>query len=405
MRILIVTDSYPPELRSAAELMAELAEGLKAKGHDITVATTMPGYNLPSEIKKEEIKREETIRGVRIVRIPVLPHHKVPNIIRGINQVFFLPIIFSRGVKKSVDGKFDWVIVHSPPLPLAHAAGKLAQYYEAHFLTNIHDIFPQNGIDLVSFWQKPLIQFFFGGMERTVYKMAEKIVVPSENHARFLMEKRAVLKEKITVIPHWVNTNTNIVGSEKYFRETWELENKFIFFFGGVLGPSQGLEMVIDVAEKFRNIRDIVFLFVGDGTAKEKLKSIVEEKRLTNVLFKPFISADDYHTLLKQVHIGIATLTAKNTTPAVPAKLMPYMASALPVIVAVHKESDAIRIVNEAKCGFTARSDNREEVLRAFQSAYDARESLRTLGENGKKYAEEYFNREKLIEDWNRILT
>lgn len=404
MKILLVTDSYPPELRSASLLMSELAEGLKERGHDITVATTFPEYNLAKEIKKEETQSDEIVNGVRVVRIRAVPHHTVPNIIRGINQVFFLPRIFTRGVKKNIQGKFDWVIVHSPPLPLALVAGRLARQYGARFIANIHDIFPQNGIDLVSFWQKPLIQIFFGWMERKVYKMAEKIVVPSESHARFLGERRAVPKTKIFVIPHWVKTSGGESLSKKDFRKEWMLGDSFLFFFGGVLGPSQGLEMVIDVAERFRNIRDAMFLFVGDGTAKKNLKSIVEQKKLTNVIFKPFVSGEDYQALLSQVNVGVATLTAKNTTPAVPAKLMPYMAGALPVIVAVHRESDAIRIIKEAQCGFTARSDNREEIFQAFKSAYDARESLREFGARGKKYAEKYFNREILIEDWGRLL-
>ena len=127
MHILIITDSYPPELRSSSGLMAELAEGLSAKGHEVTVATTFPGYNLAEGTEKREIPPEEIRNGVRVLRVEVPSHHKVPNIIRGINQVFFLPPIFMRGVQRLVAGPFDAVIVHSPPLPLALAAAKLAK--------------------------------------------------------------------------------------------------------------------------------------------------------------------------------------------------------------------------------------------------------------------------------------
>ena len=39
MKILLVTDSYPPEIRSASYLMFELAEELTHRGYDVTVYT------------------------------------------------------------------------------------------------------------------------------------------------------------------------------------------------------------------------------------------------------------------------------------------------------------------------------------------------------------------------------
>ena len=133
-----------------------------------------------------------------------------------------------------------------------------------------------------------------------------------------------------------------------------------------MLGPSQGLDIVLDAAETFRPISNVKFLFVGDGTDKPRLEAIVRKKRLENVIFKPFVSSGEYPELVKEMDVGIATLTSKNTTPAVPAKLMGYMAGGLPAIVAVHRESDAVRIVQEARCGFVAFSGDHEMVLRRF---------------------------------------
>ena len=404
MKILIVTDSYPPEVRSAAQLMVELAEGLCGCGHEVTVATTVPAYNLASETKVEDVPRDETLNGVRVVRIETLPHHRVNYIFRGINQLL-LPGIFARAVVKKLSGPFNVVIVHSPPLPLALAASNIARRFGARFIANVHDIFPQNGIDLVVWWQKPLIRLFFSPMERRVYRRADSIVVPSENHARYLTEKRGVPAEKLRVIPHWIDTkpfDSTPVGSR--FRKMWELEKHFVFFFGGVLGPSQGLEMVLGAAEKFRSMPEVRFLFVGDGGARSRLERIVGEKELANVIFKPFVSSKEYPALVKEMDVGFVTLTSKNTTPAVPAKLMGYMAGGIPVVVAVQKESDAIRIVNEARCGFSAISDNQNAVITAFRAAYDAKDSLKELGKNGLRYLRGHFSKEKLIAEWDRFL-
>ena len=43
--ILIITDSYPPEIRSAAQLMKDLANDLNNRDYNIWVATSYPKYN------------------------------------------------------------------------------------------------------------------------------------------------------------------------------------------------------------------------------------------------------------------------------------------------------------------------------------------------------------------------
>lgn len=403
MRILIVTDSYPPEVRSAAQLMQDLAEGLEARGHAITVATTVPRYNLASETNENEVPREEKINGVRVLRIVTLPHHRVNYIFRGISQIL-LPLIFVQAVCKAVEGSIDAVVVHSPPLPLALAASTLARRYRARFVANIHDIFPQNGIDLLVAWQKPLASFAFAWMEQLVYARADVIVVPSENHAGYLNERRNVSRAKLRVIPHWIDTMPfDVARPTGKFRKAWGLENKFIFFFGGVLGPSQGLETVIDVANAFREVPNVIFLFVGDGGARQNLERLAKKKNLTNVIFRSFVASSEYPALLKEMDAAFATLTSRNTTPAVPAKLMGYMAAGIPVVLAVHKESDAIRIVNEAKCGFATVSDNLENVIAVFRSAYNAQTSLKELGTNGREYLRKHFTKEKLVGEWDAL--
>jgi glycosyltransferase involved in cell wall biosynthesis len=289
---------------------------------------------------------------------------------------------------------------------LALAASALARHYGARFIANIHDIFPQNGMDLVARWQKLLAWLAFSWMERLVYSRANFIVVPSENHAKYLKERRDVPQAKLTVVPHWIDTASyDAASSTGRFRKAWGIEKNFIFFFGGVLGPSQGLEMVLDAAEAFRANPDAKFLFVGDGGVRSKLERLVDEKKLTNVIFRPFVSSSEYPFLVKEMDVGFLTLTSRNTTPAVPAKLMGYMAAGIPVVLAVHRESDAIRIVNEAKCGFTAVSDDSRAVVAAFRAAYDARRTLRSLGENGRNYLKEHFTKEKLMGEWEVLFS
>lgn len=383
MHILLITDSYPPEIRSAAQLMKDLANGFKERGYKVSVATSYPKYNLESE--KESFQKISIEDEIRVLRIKTLPHHKVNFIIRGIAQLA-LPYIFFSSIKKNIKEKIDVVIVHSPPLPLSIAAHKIKKYYGAKYILNLHDIFPQNAVDLGILTIKPIIKFF-ELMERNAYKNADLIVVPSNEHKKFLKEKIGIKDEKIKVIYHWIDTKPfqEAKRTEK-FRKMYGLGGKFIFLFGGVLGPSQGLDLIIRAAEKLKDNQEIVFLFVGEGTAKESLVKMVETGGLKNVIFKPLVSARDYPELVKDSDVGVVCLSSKNSTPAVPAKILGYMAASVPVVAFVHKESDAHSIIKEAHCGYSTISNNDEKVLEIVKRIYNEKDKLSEYGKNGFDY-------------------
>ncbi len=383
--ILIITDSYPPEIRSAAQLMKDLVDGLHGRGYNIWVATSYPKYNL---VTSENIIWHKVTdeNGVKVLRIDTLPHHKVNFIIRGIAQLL-MPYIFFREIKKNIKEKIDIVIVHSPPLPLAVTAYKIKKFYNAKYILNLHDIFPQNAIDLGILKNKFLIKFF-ERMEKKTYQNSDLIVVPSDSHKKFIEEKRNIPKQKVQVIYHWIDIHPFLqLRKTNRFRKLYNLEKEFIFLFGGVLGPSQGLDLLIKIANRVKGNKDIVFLLVGDGSEKEGLVKMAEELKLKNIIFKPFVSLKEYPELVKDCDVGIVCLADKNTTPAVPAKILSYMTAAIPVLAFLHKESDGLKIVQEAKCGYVVRGNDFKKAVEIVEKIYKEKDKLKELGNNGFKYA------------------
>jgi len=403
--ILIITDSYPPEIRSAALLMKDLADGLYEKGHNVFVATSYPKYNL-ADSKNAVWTEVIDENGVQVLRIKTLPHHKVNFIIRGIAQLL-MPYIFFRKIKKNIKEKIDTVIVHSPPLPLSITAYKVKKFYGAKYILNLHDIFPQNAIDLgvLKKWKHWSAIWLFERMEKNAYKNSDLIIVPSNEHKKFIEEKRNVSKGKTQVVFHWIDSEPFLkVKKTGRFRKLYNLENKFIFLFGGVLGPSQGLDLFVRIAAKIRDNKDIVFLFVGDGSAKENLVKMKEELKLKNIIFKPFVSLEEYPELVKDCDVGIISLTAQNTTPAVPAKILGYMAAAVPVVAFLHRESDGLLIVKEAECGYGAFSDDEEGTLEIILKMYNEKEKIKKYGENGLKYLLENMEKKVCVDKFEKLL-
>lgn len=400
--ILIITDAYPPEIRSSSQLMKDLAVGLNQAGFRVFVATSYPAYNLPLS-NKEKWPEYTNENGVFVIRIKTLPHHRVNFIIRGIAQLL-MPYFFLLKIKKYLKEGIDIIILHSPPLPLAITALKLKYLYKAKFVLNLHDIFPQNAIDLGILRNKFLINFF-ESLEKKIYQKSDLIVVPSLEHKNYLNEKKGVDKEKIEVIYHYINLEPHLkVNKRGKFRKLYNLEDKFIFLFAGVIGPAQGLDLIIEIANKIKHIKEITFLIVGEGTEKNNLIQKVKELKLENVIFKPFIPLEEYPELVKDCDVGLITISSNYTTPVVPGKLLGYLANKIPVVAFANKESEVFSIIKKANCGYAVLSSNFEEAIRVVLKIYKEKNKNKILGENGFTYLLKNFSLEIALSKWIEVL-
>ncbi len=403
MNILLITVAYPPEIRSASNLMHELAEELQHRGHLITVATCYPKYNLASTHQALNFEECSSEKGIRVIRVRTLRHHKVNFFVRGISQLL-LPYIFWAKLKKYLTNGVDGVVVYSPPLTLWHVGNRVKNIYDAKFILNIQDIFPQNAIDLGILTNHILIKLF-EQIEKKAYKEADIVMVHSVSNREFLIKEKDFSPDRVKIIHNWVNLDAHkrSVRSDR-FRKKYGLENKFIFFFGGVMGPSQGLHLIVNAAKKIREIDNIVILLAGDGTEKKKLQRLVRDYSLKNVVFHPFVSNEDYQDLLKEVNVGLVCLSSRNKTPVVPGKILGYMAASVPVLALLNKESDGHHIIKEATCGFSLISDDPRKAASFMLKMYKERERIKDYGKSGFKYATSHFSRKVCVDKLEELL-
>lgn len=402
MRILITSDSYPPEVGSAAQLMAELAHELAERGHDITVLTNLPGYKLDAATDTSRFTESMMEGKVRVLRVKTLPLHNSGFIMRGFAQLAS-PYQYWKVLRRHEKRPFDAVIVYTPPLPLFRI-GAWAKKQGARFLLNVQDLFPQNAIDL-GVLNNPLAIALFRWIERDAYRSADVITAHSPMNRKMLIEQNSGIENKILVLHNWIEESQFTADtSTENFRESWSLQGKFVAVYGGVLGPAQGLDVILDVAERVRDLSDLVFLVVGDGMEKERLQGDVAARGLTNIIFKPFVARERYPALLHSADIGFLTLNPKMKTPVVPGKILGYMAMRLPVLAIVNRESDAHGIIEDAQCGYSCPSDDVAAAEALVRRLYAQRQVLEEIGERGRAYAKAHFDKKVIVDQVEKLL-
>lgn len=405
MHVLLLCDAYPPEVRSASVLTFDFASALIERGHRVTVVTTYPKYNLAAGATKD-YPVDTVENGVRVIRLHTLPIHMVGAIKRGIGELS-LPATFVSKIAALVKEKVDVIEVYSPPLPLAIAGWMLKKKYGCPLVLNVQDLFPQNALDLGMVRNGPV---FWGllALERMAYAAADAITVHSAGNRNFLLEKRSVSPKKAHVVSNWVDPVAfKLATSDEpgAYRRRYALGTDFVMLFAGVLGPAQGLGVVVDAAWELRNEAGIKVLLVGDGVEKKRLVERCASRGQTNVQFENFVSKDEYPKLLSECDAGLVSITAEYHTPVVPGKLLGYMAGGIPVIAALNTESDGHSILRDSGGGYSVAGNDVSGLAAAMLRLRNDSALRAQMGERGRRYAMEHFDRARCIAQYETLFS
>ncbi|MBI4846004.1 MAG: glycosyltransferase family 4 protein [Candidatus Omnitrophica bacterium] len=406
MRWLIINAYFPPEIGSASFLFFELGQRLEQKGHNVTVLTGFPRYNIDKDKLEQKYKQgiflTEDIKGMKVLRsrLPEFPRY-IP-ILRGMDHLVMAGIFLIRGlfIKKR---NFDRILVYSPPLPLGLTAFVLSKIMGIPFIFNVQDLFPQSAIDLGVLQSKFLIRLM-EKMESFIYKKADCVTVHSQGNKKHVLSK-GVDKNRVVIVPNWIDTDAVEPGEKNNdFRKEFELGDKFIVSFAGVIGYSQDLDTVIEAASLIKE-KDILFLIVGDGVETERLKQKVSDKELSNVRFLPMQPKDKYIKLLAASDACFVNLHKSVKTPVVPSKLLSIMAAQRPVVASLPLTGDAPLIIKESACGICVDAGDYKGLSHAIMKIYTDKPLREEYARNGRKYAKEKFSLDKCVLLYENLLT
>lgn len=403
--VVVVTDAYPPEIRSAATLMQELALGLRDRGFRVTVLTTFPRYNLDDAGRRDfaslagnVVRHEE---GLAVVRVPTLPIHNVGALVKGLGQVSMTAMLSAAG---ALVGRADAVVVYSPPLPMGLVAASIKARTGARLVLNVQDLFPQNAVDL-GVLKNPAIIKGFQIVETLCYRAADVVTCHSEGNLAWLRRHPALRgrPDAVEVVHNWVDVDRyQAAQPDRDARRRLGLDGKFVFFFGGVMGYAQDLDTVIAAAARLKDRADLAFLLVGDGVERERLAAMAQD--LPNVVFHPFIPEADYARWLRAMDAGLVTLRAEMATPVVPSKLLGFMAAGVPYLALLNRESDARGITRDARCGVVLDPGDAGGLAAEAVRLAAAPLGARDMGRRGLAYCRRHFARDACIDRYAKLL-
>ena len=404
MRILILTQYYPPEMGAPQNRLSDLAQRLMKAGHKLTILTALPNYP-QGEIFKEYRGRvvvEERHENITIIRTWIYATKKKSFVRRLLNYFSFVFSSFSVGVWKS--GLQDVVIVESPPLFLGISGFLLSFWKNARLVFNVSDLWPDSAIAMGIVSNRFFIRLS-RWLEEFLYKRSVLITGQTQGIVNNIRSRFG--DKQVALITNGVDINSFLLGSKPdqkaEIRREFGFGDKFVIGYAGLHGLAQGLETVVSAARLLAEQKRLLFVFFGDGPEKEKLMRLREQLDLDNVRFYPPQPRTRMPAIVGSFHVALIPLKRLDLFKgALPSKMFEAMAAAVPVVVAI--DGEARELVEKAQAGISIQAENPEAMADAILQLYANEARLKTLGLNGQQYVIEHYDRQKIAQDFERLL-
>ncbi len=408
--VLIYSLVFPPDGVSTAQIMGELAADLASSGHTVSVVTTQPHYNR-DEVALERQPLTRMWGGMLFrstyVGIPVF-HTKMPAGGRGAgirSRMFGWLLFHSVGLAAAFRfaRSADVILVPSPLLSAGVVAWLLGLVTGARYIYNVQELYPDLGIQLGRL-RNPFVVGALRALERFIYRTAHGVTVITRGMESKLLSK-GVARSKLHHIPNFVDVGElKALERTNAFSREHDLDERFVVSYAGNIGHAQGLDVLLDAAERLRHDTRIVFLFVGDGVARDGLIESARSRSLTNVKFvghQPYARVPEIYSASDLCVVALLDTIASD---AVPSKVYRIMACARPVLAIASAQSDLSRLVAETGAGVSVVPDASQLAHAIEQFAALGAAARDRHGEQGRSYTLEHVAREKVTAQYSQLV-
>ena len=404
MRLLILTQYFPPEVGAPQNRLFELAVRLQKMGVDITVMTAMPNY--PKMVIHEAYRGKkyvyEEMENLKIYRssIYVTTDRSILN--RLLNYFSFVLSSFRTGSR--IEGEFDYVFCESPPLFLGISAYFLAKKKKAKMIFNVSDLWPESAEKLGLVTNKLLLRVSTW-LEEFLYRKSSIITGQTQGIVANIQNRFP--KSKVVWLPNGVDLS--YYDPSKYQSE-WRKsvglkQDDAVFLYAGIIGYAQGLDLLLDAANLLKEKSEIKIVLLGDGPEKERLIKKAVVMQLKNVLFFDPVPKSQMPAIIAAANAAIIPLRRLDLFKgAIPSKIFEVLAMQKPILLGVEGEAKTL-FIDDGQCGLFFTPESSHELAESITYMCQHPDEVKIWGENARNYVDQKFNRNNIATDFYRLLT
>lgn len=391
-RILVISQYFYPELFRINDICIEWVK----RGYDVTVITAIPNYPTGKFFEGYGFltKRKENYRGVKIVRLPIIPRGR-SSLTLALNYMSFVVSGFFWNLFTNVRSDIVFIFEVSP-MTQALLGVWYAKKRSIPCYLYVQDLWPEN-VEIMGAKNRFILDQI-GTMVDYIYKNCNRIFTTSRSFIESI-QSRGVSKVKLTYWPQYAEEYPDIEEENEKLNIH---DDEFSIIFTGNIGKAQGLDILIKLADKLSVHHPesrFKFVIVGDGRYKSELVQKVNSSKLENYfLFVESKKPEQIPGLLKQCNISFISLGENDIfSKTIPAKLQTYMSCAMPVLGVAKGETRDI--ILSSNCGLVSNPGDVETLLSNLLCFYEMDKSnLEVFGNNAKAYSKREFEKKELMD-------
>lgn len=406
-KLLMYTNYFYPEVATTGQILTELAEGL-TETFDVTVICEIPSYAQKIE-EKYKTKRFyfEEYKGMKVIRVRVPEVNKQSKVSR---VKYILSYFFNCIGATFKAGKFDLVFTVTQPPILGGLLGVIGKILtRGKLMYQIMDFNPEQTI-AVNYAGNKLVLNTMMWFDKLSCRFSDVVVTLGRDMQETLYKR---FKNKNVpnnvVINNWID-ETKIYPLEHNepkvaaFRKQYGLDGKFVIMTSGNIGLYYDFENLLKIMAKFKDAKDVAFVFVGDGLVKPKLQEYATKNKLKNVVFAPFQKKEDLNYSLNAADVHIVTNALGVKGVSVPSKIYGILAVNKPIWGILEKGSEAWRIIEDSSCGILAEAANYEQIEKTLNQVIEERENFIVKHSTGRAYLDAHLTKKRSIDAYRNAL-
>ena len=401
MKILFLTENYPPETNAAANRVHERAKFWADWGHDVTVITCAPNFPKGRLHEGYANKWYQTgaMDGIRVVRVKTFISANEGVVLRMLD---FLSFMITGFVASLFQKRPDVVVATSPQFFTAVAGWAVGLCRRRPFVFELGDIWPAS-IIAVGAMEPSLMIRMFERLELFLYRRSAAIVALTPKFKENLIG-RGIEGDKISIVINGVDIDRfRKTPRDKALAAEWGLKDKFVIGYIGTHGMAHGLSNVLEAAARLRGNDRVMFLFVGDGAERDDLISLAAEKGLENVRFIESQPREKVPAIWSVCDVALVHLRDSVVfSEVIPSKIFEAMAMELPTLL-VAPQGVASDIVLSTRSGVWAPAEQPDRLAHVAARLAEKPRLLEMLGRNGAA-ASGRFSRRRQAEEMIKVL-
>lgn len=357
MRILFLTDNFPPEGNAPATRTFEHCKEWVKKGFEVTIITCAPNFPKGKVFDgyKNRFRSVEYMDGIKVIRVWTYISANEGFLKRILDYFSFCVMAFFNGLFI----KTDLIIGTSPQFFTALSARWLHFFKRKPWIMEVRDLWPES-IVAVGAMKKGKAILFFEWLEKRLYKSATHIVVVTDTFKEKIIA-RGISKDKISVFKNGANVELYTPRKkDETLVSQFQLQGKFVFAYIGTHGMAHGLAFILkSLPEIQQQYPHFHFLFIGDGAERQNLIDLNAQLKLSNTTFIPSVAKSEVPRYLSLMDVALVNLRKSDTFKTViPSKIFEAAAMQKPILLGLEGETEKMIREYNAGCCFEPENKN-----------------------------------------------